>query len=345
MTMPTTASTTASNTARTAATIDVQASAKRDILIRPRSDADDVYPSIDDMAGLRAYFEREGFVVLRRALPPLACETARQAFLREALPARRAYFKRHASGRYERNVYTEHGHMKFPIMNLQDIGGRRFRQFRQRGLELLTHDHVQHIMRGMFGEPGRLVHTMYFDGNQATWAHRDGDYFDSAASGRMIGVWIAAEDIHPDAGRFYVVPRSHCSAIPGIDNPNGDGYKDRIAEFVRSGPLDCVAPLMQQGDVILWSAMTVHGSLPTVDPRQTRRSFTGHYVPDSQPCKRHLTSAPTDRYVTVNNVPILLHQDSHTLSGLLREMLRSEYPALYRAVQGMNSLMRPLNLR
>jgi hypothetical protein len=219
MTMPTTASTTASNTARTAATIDVQASAKRDILIRPRSDADDVYPSIDDMAGLRAYFEREGFVVLRRALPPLACETARQAFLREALPARRAYFKRHASGRYERNVYTEHGHMKFPIMNLQDIGGRRFRQFRQRGLELLTHDHVQHIMRGMFGEPGRLVHTMYFDGNQATWAHRDGDYFDSAASGRMIGVWIAAEDIHPDAGRFYVVPRSHCSAIPGIDNP------------------------------------------------------------------------------------------------------------------------------
>lgn len=319
----------------------VKASAKRDILIRPSSDADESYPAADDPAGLRAYFEREGFVVLRRAVAPAACEAARLAFLREALPARRAYFKRHASGLYERNVYTEHGHMKFPIMNLQDIGGRRFRQFRQRGLELLTQDPVQRVMRGLFGEPGRLVHTMYFDGNQTTWAHRDGDYFDSSASGRMIGVWIAAEDIHPDAGRFYVVPRSHRSAIEGIDNPNGDGYKDRLAEFVRGGPLDCVAPLMAQGDAILWSSMTVHGSLPTGDPRQTRRSFTGHYVPDSQPCKRYLTSAPTDRYITVNNVPILLHQDSHTLSGLLREMLRSEYPGLYRAAQGMNALLRP----
>jgi phytanoyl-CoA hydroxylase len=311
----------------------------RDILIRPRTQHDDVYPSADDVPALRAYFEREGFVVLRQMVPPAICDTARQAFLREVLPARRAYFKRHASGVYERNVYTEHGHMKYPIMNLQDIGGRRFRQFRQRGLELLTHPHLQQVMRSLFGEAGRLVHTMYFDGNQATWAHRDGDYFDSSAAGRMIGVWVAAEDIHPEAGRFYVVPGSHRMPMPGIDNPNGDGYKKQMADFVRAGPLDCVAPLMRQGDVILWSALTVHGSLPTGDPRQTRRSFTGHYVPDSQPIKRYFSSAAMDRYVVVNNVAIALHQDSHTLSGVLKSAMQSDYPFLYRALQSVSSLL------
>jgi len=313
--------------------------APREILLRPRGQDEDAYPQVHDVPALRAYFEREGFVVLRRMLPQAACEAARLAFLREVLPARHAYFKRHASGRYERNVYTEYGHMKYPIMNLQDIGGRRFGQFRQRGLELLTHPDLQRLMRGLFGEPARLAHTMYFDGNQATWAHRDGDYVDTAQAGRMVGVWIAAEDIHPDAGRFYVLPGSHRVAMPEIGHPNGDRYKARMADFVHQGPLDCVAPLMRQGDVILWSSLTVHGSLPTTDPRQSRRSFTGHYVPDSQPARRHLSDAATDRYVAVNNVAIMLHQECHTLRGVLKTALQSDYPLLYGALHGLSAML------
>lgn len=299
-----------------------------DILIRPEPDGDS---PAHDVPALREHFERDGYVVLRGLLPPAVCETARLAFLREVWPARRAYFKRHASGRYERNVYTEHGHMKYPIMNLQDIGGRRFRAFRQHGLELLTHPHVRQLMRQLFGEPARLVHTMYFDGNQATWAHRDGDYFDSSAAGRMIGVWIAAEDIHPDAGRFYVVPGSHRALVGAVDDPNGPRYKEKMAGMAREG----VAPAMRQGDAILWSAMTVHGSLPTIDGRHTRRSFTGHYVPDSQPLRRHLTNAPTDRYIAVNNVPIVLHEDSHTLAGVLKATIKSDYPLVYSMLRAL----------
>nr|WP_229256318.1 phytanoyl-CoA dioxygenase family protein [Duganella lactea] len=205
---------------------------------------------------------------MRGLLPPAVCETARLAFLREVWPARRAYFKRHASGRYERNVYTEHGHMKYPIMNLQDIGGRRFRAFRQHALELLTHPHVRQLMQQLFGEPARLVHTMYFDGNQATWAHRDGDYLDASAAGQMIGVWIAAEDIHPDAGRFYLVPGSHRS-------------------------------------------------------------------PSAPSMIRNLTNAPTDRYIAVNNVPIVLHEDSHTLAGVLKATIKSDYPLVYSMLRAL----------
>jgi phytanoyl-CoA hydroxylase len=291
----------------------------------------------DDPAALRAFFEREGYAVLRAAVPRAVCEAARQAFLREALPARYSYFKRHASGRFERHVYTEHGHMKYPIMNLQDIAGRRFRQFRQCGLELLTYPALQQAIRALFGEAGRLVHTMYFDGNQNTWAHRDGDYFDSCNAGRMVGVWVAAEDIHPEAGRFYVVPRSQQLALNG-DDPNGAAYKARMDAFVHSAQGAPLAPQMQQGDVILWSAMTVHGSLPTGDGRHARRSFTGHYVPDSQPVQRFLAQRAVEHYVTVNNVAIALHQDCATLTGVLRETVRADYPVIFHLLQGLRAL-------
>lgn len=295
------------------------------------------HPTTEDPAALRAFFEREGYALLPGLVPREVCETARLAFLREALPARRSYFKRHASGTFERHVYTEHGHMKYPIMNLQDIAGRRFRQFRQCGLELLTHPHIQQAMQALFGEAGRLVHTMYFDGNQATWAHRDGDYFDSCQRGRMVGVWVAAEDIHPEAGRFYVVPRSQHLPLDG-DDPNGAAYKARLQAFVQSAQGAPLAPPMRQGDAILWSAMTVHGSLPTGDARYSRRSFTGHYVPESQPVQRFLAGRTVEHYVTVNNVAIALHQDCGTLTGLLRETMRADYPVLFQLLQGLRAL-------
>ena len=294
-------------------------------------------PRLHDGAELRTFFEREGYAVLRGAVAPAVCDAAREAFLREALPARFSYFKRHASGRYERHVYTEHGHMQYPIMNLQDIAGRRFRQFRQRGLELLTGPAIQQAMRALFGEAGRLVHTMYFDANQATWAHRDGDYLDSCAAGRMVGVWVAVEDIHPQAGRFYVVPGSHRLALDGGD-PNGAAYKARLQAFVQSEANAMLAPQMRRGDAILWSALTVHGSLPTGDARQSRRSFTGHYVPESQPVRRLLAGRAVDHYITVNNVAIALHQDCHTVRGLLRETVRADYPAVFQVLHGLRAL-------
>lgn len=312
-----------------------------EILLRPRGDAEDAYPALEDGAALRAYFERTGFVVLRRALPPAMCEAARLAFLREALPDRRAYFKRHASGRYERHVYTEYGHMKHPILNLQDIPGRRYPEFRQRGLELLTQLPVQRAMQALFGEPGRLVHTMYFDGNQTTWAHRDGDYFDSAEAGRMVGIWIAAEDIHPDAGRFYVVPGSHRQRGAVHADPNGRAYKTAMADFVRNGPLDCVAPVLRQGDAILWAAWTVHGSLPSADARQSRRSFTGHYLPLSHQLRRPLSARQATRCISVNNVDIALHQDHDTLLGKMKEVVRTDFPLLYQLARTVSGLLPP----
>src|SRR4051812_29658306 len=89
-----------------------------EILLRPRGASDDsIYPALDDAAAFRDFFDRNGFIVMRRAVDPALCEAAKQAFISEALPDKTGYFKRHASGQYERHVYTEQGFMKYPLLN------------------------------------------------------------------------------------------------------------------------------------------------------------------------------------------------------------------------------------
>ncbi len=315
------------------------------VLQHPRGTTEiEPYPSPDDTALFRQWFEREGYVVVRNAVPTALCESGITAFRREVLPDRLGFFERHASGRYERHVLTETGFMKYPIMNLQDMSEKKYPVFRRVGLDLLTQPRIQQAVQALCGEPGRLVHTMYFDGNQTTWAHRDGHYIDSGQAGQMIGVWVAAEDIHPEAGRFFVLPRSHTMKVPGESgDPNSDEYKLRMAEFVRHGPLDCLSPVLRQGDMLMWNSMVIHGSLPTTDPHHSRRSFTAHYVPRSHQYQWNVRSQASRRSIVVNQVEVILHRDDGTWMRRVRNGVRSGLPRVYglaqvmrRAVPGMS---------
>jgi phytanoyl-CoA hydroxylase len=300
------------------------------ILLHPsKATSDENYPTLDDSQAFKSYFEREGFIVVRNAVAAGLCEAAKRAFMTEVLPDKSSFFLRHESGTYDRHVLTEAGFMKYPIMNIQDISDKKYGTFRKSGLDLLTQPTVQRAVENVFGEPGRLIHTMFFDGNQTTWAHRDGHYIDSQPTGKMIGIWVAAEDIKPGAGRFYIIPRSHQMPIPGeLDDPNGAAYKTRMAEFVRNGPLDCVAPILTQGDMLMWTSGTIHGSLPTLDQQFPRRSFTAHYIPQS--CQFRWSGGEASRKsITMNGVAVTLHGAQSALSMRVKNLLRTRYPALY----------------
>ena len=95
------------------------------------------------------------------------------------------------------------------ILNVQSLDRRHFGDFRQAGLDLLTHANMQRAVSTILGEPGKLVQSMYFDGNPVTWPHQDTYYLDAEEIGRMTAAWVASEDIAPGAGRFFVYPKSH----------------------------------------------------------------------------------------------------------------------------------------
>lgn len=267
------------------ATFPITGPLGRRILV-PATPAEDApaFDGLRDPGGVRAHLAREGYAVVRGLVPAATLDAAIAAFEAEVKPSDRA-FMRHASGRMETHVFTPAGHMLYPIMNPHDLPPDQFGGFVRHGLEVAANERVGALFEEIFGEPGKLTHTMFFDGNQVTWAHHDSYYVDSTEIGKMIGLWIAAEDIHPGAGRFYVCPRSHRvrPLVMGrdFDDPNGDAYKRLVLATMRAERLEVYAPALRKGDALLFTSLTIHGSLPTTHPERSRRSFTGHYVPRS----------------------------------------------------------------
>lgn len=129
------------------------------------------------------------------------------------------------------------------------------------------------------------VMSMFFDANAGTPAHRDDYYLDSLPSGNLTACWVALEDINEEAGRFYVVSKSNLDNISLTDEQirNADLYEQAVASYVSFNKARVSAPALLKGDVLYWNSKTVHGSLKTINPSLSRKSFTCHYIPRS--CK------------------------------------------------------------
>jgi phytanoyl-CoA hydroxylase len=251
----------------------------------PQSSSEDreYFTAVDERA--RAYLEEEGYVVLRGLLTREACADIRRAFAEEVKPYP-GFLYRQTTARAERNQVNAHGHVMNPLLNLQDLDRQHFVRLRRRTLDAFTAPTVVAALRAVFGEDPKLVQSMYFEGNSATWAHQDTYYLDSERVGSMVAGWFALEDIHPGAGRFYVYARSHRIDLAknGGDFDvafHHDRYKKLIVELIRAQRLELRAPALAAGDVLLWNAKTIHGSLPTRGTTNTRQSLTAHYIPKS----------------------------------------------------------------
>jgi phytanoyl-CoA hydroxylase len=255
-------------------------------LVVPVGRADDfAYFQPSEMGAIKSYYLEYGYVVVRGLVSVQAIEKANALFDTEILPSKR-FIYRQATANPERHVWTPNGFMLNSLLNLQSLDPRHFGGFRRAAQQVLADASIQAIVKGLFGEAGKLVQSMYFHGNPVTWPHQDTYYLDSEHLGAMSAGWIAAEEIAPGAGRFFIYPGSH-----KIDmQKNGgdfdiafhhDRYKQLVKDVIRNQGLRCRAPALTTGDVLFWHARTIHGSLPTTQPDRSRRSFTAHYIPHS----------------------------------------------------------------
>lgn len=255
------------------------------IVIPATASEDFEYFQPDQLDEISAYYRKHGYVVVRKLIPASACNDAMQWFEREVRPSSKPIY-RQTTANPERHVFTQQGFVLNPILNIQSLPVRDYPRFSAAGVAVLTHPDIQAVLPAILGERGKLVQSMYFQGNSATWAHQDTYYLDAEEIGRMTGAWFAMEDIAPGAGRFYVYPGSHKIDMAknggGIDIAfNHQRYKALLLDVIRQHGLHCRAPALQQGDVLFWSSKTIHGSLETTQPKHSRSSFTGHYIPDS----------------------------------------------------------------
>ncbi len=249
-------------------------------------DASDPYLHLQSQDEIRNYYQQNGYVVFRNLLPAELCDQARRAFTQEVKPYNGYLYRQTSSGGAEKNHFTDYGYLLNSILNIQDLNKDLFPDFKEAGLEVITNQNLYDAVCNVLGEPGIMVQSMYFEGNPTTWAHQDTYYLDSTKIGSMTAAWIAIEDIQPGAGRFFVYPGSH-----KVDMAKNGGnfdiafnhmkYRELVLNVIEKYGLDCRAPALRKGDVLFWSAKTIHGSLETLQPQFSRNSMTAHFIPAS----------------------------------------------------------------
>jgi phytanoyl-CoA hydroxylase len=301
------------------------------------ADERDTYLQLRTPDELRRYYRENGYVVARKLIPDELCDRARQAFAAEVKPFT-GYLYRQASANPEKHQWTSHGYMLNSILNIQDINAISFPEFRHTGLEIFTSEKLHGVLKPLLGEEGKVVQSMFFEGNPKTWAHQDTYYLDASKLGEMIGAWIAVEDIHPDAGRFFVYPESH-----KIDVEKNGGnfdiafhherYKNLVLDIIGKFDLRCQAPVLRKGDVLFWSSKTIHGSFETTRPEFSRASFTAHVIPQSTSFLQYQTRLKPLNLRTVNGIQVNFPKDQNQWKNRAVMAVETSFPKSFRLVK------------
>jgi phytanoyl-CoA hydroxylase len=214
---------------------------------------------------LQGYYDEHGYVVVRKLIAGERIARLLAVYARDIVPSRQRFFRQDSS-RYERNRINRHGHVRQSFLDIHDYA--RFQEFSAAARDIFCGGEMLETISAVTGAPRHdLTRTMLFDLNTANGPRQDWYDLDCVPNGSLIAAWIALEDIREEAGRFYVMPSSH------------ERWVKRVDDYVQRHRTSRFAPALRRGDVLLWDARIVHGSLPARDERCSRKSLTAHYLP------------------------------------------------------------------
>ena len=234
------------------------------------------------MTGSREQLENEGYTVIRGLADSGAIDRVLDTYRSDIVPST-DYFYRQSGDAWLPNVLTEAGFVRDSFLDVHDM--KRHEAFAAAVRGVLCAPRTMRAIDEATGRaPHALVQSMLFDLNAATRAHRDDYYLDSTSPpGELVAAWVALEDIHESAGRFFVIPGSQRDKLVLSDRQLADNetFLRWVEETYGGSPR--TAPALAKGDVLLWSSRTIHGSFETRDPRRSRKSLTAHYLPMASP--------------------------------------------------------------
>ncbi|MEO6091863.1 MAG: phytanoyl-CoA dioxygenase family protein [Novosphingobium sp.] len=147
------------------------------------------------------------------------------------------------------------------------------------------------LLERLYGRRPFPFQTLNFPVGTQQAAHSDSVHFSSLPERFMCGVWLAMEDIHPDAGPLFYVPgshrwpivsnlmvgrRGHGSTLSSAQDPYGPAWR-ALQEAYGAGEERFVG---HKGQAVIWCANLLHGGSLQIDPRLTRWSQVTHYFFD-----------------------------------------------------------------
>jgi phytanoyl-CoA hydroxylase len=240
---------------------------------------------------MRNDWSEQGFLLCRNLIPAdrierLLSEYRATVLNADDVLARQPRFRRESGDSSHPHAYdapnrlTEFGYLAEGLKNPHVL--ENYPGFSGLALSILCSREVQDRLADLNPDHAEycLHQSMFFDFNPGTEPHQDSYYIDSEPRGAMIGFWLALEDIHADAGRFYVVADSHVEG-PGLELFDADNaaYLNALERTMGGLEAKRFVPDLAAGDALIWHGDVIHGALPNVDPSRSRKSLTGHYIP------------------------------------------------------------------
>lgn len=147
------------------------------------------------------------------------------------------------------------------------------------------------LLRKLYGRGAFPFQTLNFPVGTQQDAHSDSVHFSSLPERFMCGVWLAMEDVGPDAGPLFYLPGSHrwpiiSNAMIGRRGYGGqlasaqDPYADAWKALCEAHGAQEETFLARKGQALIWCANLLHGGSRQNDNRLTRWSQVTHYYFD-----------------------------------------------------------------
>jgi len=253
----------------------------------PESQNEDDTPRFTINADLKDaidYYNDNGYVIFSSLVSPDSCTNLMKLWQVEIKPYNGTIY-RQATAKAEKNLFNKNNWIMNPILNLQSLNPNFFGNFKNNvEKEIFSNFNVCSILKSILGDKPKIVQSMYFEGNSATWEHQDTYYLDSEQIGVMTAGWLALEEIKADAGRFFICPKSHKIDLGKQNSSNNVAehhlkYIDEVVSVVKTKNMPIKAPYMNAGDVLFWNSKTIHGSLDSQNANFSRSSITLHAIP------------------------------------------------------------------
>lgn len=147
---------------------------------------------------------------------------------------------------------------------------------------------VLDLLSKLYGRRAFPFQSLNFPVGTQQHYHSDSVHFSTIPERFMCGVWLALEDIHPDAGPLQYYPGSHKWPIlynDLIGKVVGEEteflaqipYEDAWEAMVEATGVQPETFCAKKGQALIWTANLLHGGSRQLDPARTRWSQVTHY--------------------------------------------------------------------
>ena len=188
-----------------------------------------------------------------------------------------AFFRAQGTTRFEKPILNKYGNQVNSIQNPHLLGFNRL--FSSLTESIIMHPNISNCLSDFTGSENHVWYqSMFFDKSTATKLHQDTWYLDTIPNGKLVGVWIALEDIKYSAGPFCLYTNSDTKKIK-LDDFDFDNIEEDIdfkSQYPSAKRFDFTA---RKGDILIWDSFTIHGALMPKDDSMTRKSITAHFYP------------------------------------------------------------------